>query len=137
MKVFEFFYQPRLGALVLRVSLSLMLLLHGYSKLMHGAGAIEGMLAKAGLPAFLAYGVYIGEVVAPLLLLAGPFIVPAALVVAFNMLVAIYLAHTSQFFTLSKSGGWALELQAFFFVSALVIALTTPAGTKASAVHKV
>ena len=48
---------------------------------------------------------------------------PAALVIAFNMVVALLLVHTSQFFALTKSGGWALELQAFYLLTALVIAL--------------
>lgn len=126
LKPFDAFYQPRAGALLLRWSLAILMLLHGASKLMNGTTGIEGMLAKAGLPSFIAYGVYIGEVVAPLLLLAGPFVVPAALVVAFNMLVAVFLAHAGQVLTLGKSGGWAIELQAFFFVTALVVALMTP-----------
>jgi putative oxidoreductase len=39
------------------------------------------------------------------------------------MIVAVALAHGSQFFTLSKTGGWALELQGFYFFIALAIAL--------------
>ena len=38
------------------------------------------MLAGMGLPGFLAYGAYVGEIVAPLLVLAGLFTRPAALV---------------------------------------------------------
>ncbi len=70
------------------------------------------MLIKAGLPS-LAYAVFLGEVVAPLFLLVGLYVVPAALVVAMNMLVALVLVHTNHFLQLSKSGGWALELPAF------------------------
>jgi putative oxidoreductase len=69
------------------------------------------------------YGVYIGEVVAPLLILVGLFTRPAALIVAINMIVAVLLAHTSQFFTLNETGGWALELQGMFFFAAVTVAL--------------
>ena len=81
------------------------------------------MLAKAGLPAALGYLVYVGEVIAPLMILAGIFTRPAALVVAINMIVAVLLVHTSQFFTLNKTGGWALELQGMYFFAAVAVAL--------------
>ncbi|OJU86844.1 MAG: hypothetical protein BGO13_01220 [Burkholderiales bacterium 66-5] len=118
------FYHPRAGAIILRTVLALLLLFHGVSKVMGGVGWLVGVLEKMGLPGFVAYGVYIGEVLAPLLLLAGIFVVPAALIVMINMVVAIVLMHMPHFMTLNSSGGWALELQAFFFFSALVVMLT-------------
>jgi len=45
---------------------------------------------------------------------------------AFNMVVAIALAHGSQLFDLGKTGGWALELQGFFLFTALVVAMIGP-----------
>ncbi|MHB1199461.1 MAG: hypothetical protein ACYCZ6_07850 [Polaromonas sp.] len=42
---------------------------------------------------------------------------------AFNMMGAVALARTSRFFTLGKSSGRALELQALFFFGSLAIAL--------------
>ena len=109
--------------LLLRVSLGALILLHGIAKLAGGPGFIVGLLAKAGLPSALAYGVYVGEVIAPLLLIAGVWTRPAAAVVAINMVVAVLLAHTGQFFTLSNTGGWAIELQALYFVAAVAVAL--------------
>jgi putative oxidoreductase len=111
------------GKLVLRVLLAVLILFHGVSKLIHGIGPISGMLAKAGLPGVLGYLVYIGEVVAPLLLLVGVFTRAAALVVVVNMIVALLLVHTRQFFTLNDTGGWALELQGMYLGSAVAIAL--------------
>jgi len=111
------------GKLVLRVALAAMLLFHGISKMSNGIGFVADMLAKAGLPAVFGYGVYIGEVVAPLFILFGLFTRPAALVVAINMVVAVLLAHTAQFFTLNETGGWALELQGMFFFAAVTVAL--------------
>jgi putative oxidoreductase len=67
--------------------------------------------------------VYVGEVVAPLLILIGLYTRGAALVVAINMIVALLLVHTSQFFTMSDTGGWALELQGMYLGAAIVIAL--------------
>lgn len=111
------------GKLVLRAALAIMLLFHGYAKLTGGIGFVGGMLAKAGLPAALGYLVYVGEVIAPLMILAGIFTRPAALVVAINMIVAVLLVHTGEFFTINKTGGWALELQGMFFFAAVAVAL--------------
>jgi putative oxidoreductase len=111
------------GKLLLRAVLAILLLFHGFSKLAGGIGFITGMLEKAGLPGALGYLVYIGEVVAPLLILVGLYTRPAALVVAINMIVALLLVHTKQFFTLNEQGGWALELQGMYLAGALAVAL--------------
>lgn len=121
-------YAPRapsddLGKLVLRVALALLLLFHGLSKIVGGVGFVTGMLTKVGMPPAFGYLVYIGEVLAPLMILFGVWTRVAALVIAINMTVAVLLVHTKQFFTLSQTGGWALELQAMYFIGALVIAL--------------
>lgn len=111
------------GKLVLRAVLAAMLLFHGISKMHNGIGFVADMVAKAGLPAVFGYGVYIGEVVAPLFMLFGLFTRAAALVVVINMLVAVALVHTSQFFSINETGGWALELQGMYLFSAVAIAL--------------
>lgn len=119
-------YHPRLGFIVLRFAVAGLMLFHGVAKLMKGVGGIEGMVVGHGLPGWVAYGVFIGELVAPLLVLIGVLVGPAALVMAVNMAVAVYLAHTSQLLTLGESGGWALELQGLFFFGSLAIALMAP-----------
>jgi putative oxidoreductase len=111
------------GKLVLRVILAILLLFHGVSKLMGGIGFITGMLEKHGLPGVFGYAVYIGEVVAPLMILFGIYTRAAALVVVINMIVALLLVHTSQFFTLNQQGGWALELQGMYLGGAVAVAL--------------
>ena len=111
------------GKLVLRAALALAILLHGVAKLTGGIGFIGGMLAKAGLPEFLGYLVYVGEVIAPLMILAGVLTRPAALVVAINMIVAVLLVHAAEVFTLNATGGWALELQGMFLFAAISVAL--------------
>lgn len=112
-----------LGKLVLRLALGLMLILHGLSKLMNGIGGIEGMVVGAGMPAFFAWGVYLGEVLAPVLVILGVYTRIGGLLIIGNMLVAIALAHSSQIFQLGKSGGWSIELQGLFLFSALAVVL--------------
>jgi|SRR5690606_22116014 len=109
--------------LLLRIALGVLILLHGWAKLKNGIGGIEAMLAVRGLPTFLAWGVYVGEVVAPLLLVLGIYTRLAAAVIAINMMVAVFLAHSAHFAILTQSGGWRLELQAMFFIAALALAL--------------
>jgi putative oxidoreductase len=109
------------GKLILRLTIGILILLHGISKLSNGIGSISGMVASQGLPGFFAYGVYIGEVLAPVLLIIGLFTRPAAAVVAINMLVAIWLAHMGTIATLGKTGGWALELQGLFLFGAVAV----------------
>jgi putative oxidoreductase len=114
------------GKLLLRLMLGLLFLLHGIAKIKGGVGGIEGMVTGAGLPGFVAYGAYIGEVVAPILLIAGFYSRVAAVVIAINMVFAIALAHASEIFQLGKQGGWALELQGMFLFTAIAIALIGP-----------
>ncbi|KAA1174189.1 DoxX family protein [Marinobacter salinexigens] len=115
-----------LGKLIIRLSLGGLMLFHGIAKLLHGVGFIEGQLASHGLPAFLAYGVYIGEVIAPLMIILGYQTRIGALLIVFNMLVAIVLVHSHQLLTLGSSGGWALELQGFFLFTALAVVFLGP-----------
>jgi putative oxidoreductase len=111
-----------LGKLILRVALAVFILFHGVSKIIGGVGFVTGMLSKIGIPPAFGYLVYIGEVIAPLLMFFGIWTRVAALVVVINMIVALALVHTSQFFTMSQTGGWALELQGMYFFTAIAIA---------------
>lgn len=115
-----------IGKLILRLTLGILMLLHGIAKLRYGVAGIEGMVSSHGLPGFLAYGVFIGEVIAPLMVIAGFYARAGGLIMAFNMVVAIALAHSSQLFSISKNGGWELELQGFFLFTAVVVALIGP-----------
>lgn len=112
------------GLLVLRLSVGVLMLLHGVAKLIYGIDPIAQMVQGAGLPSFIAYGVYVGELVAPLFILAGFGTRAAAAVFAFNMFVATLLAHASQVFQLDAMGGWALELQGLYFFGALALVFT-------------
>ena len=114
---------PDLGKLILRASLGLMLLPHGINKLVHGIGGIQNMLSDKGIPEFVGWGVIVGEVVAPLFMILGYRARIAALVFAFNMLVAVLLAHSGDIFALSKSGAWKIELLMLYFFGALSVAL--------------
>jgi putative oxidoreductase len=115
-----------IGKLILRVALGGMILMHGIAKLTGGIDFITNTVTAAGLPAFFAYGVYVGEVVAPLLVIAGFYSRIGAAIIGVNMLFAIGLVHGAEFFTLNQTGGWALELQGMFLFTAIAVALIGP-----------
>ncbi len=112
-----------LGKLLLRLAVGLLMLFHGVAKLLDPGSLkyIAGQLGGIGLPGFLAYGVFLGEVVGPLLAIAGFHARIGGLLMAVNMLFAIVLVHTGELFMLTRHGGWALELQGLYLFGALAI----------------
>jgi putative oxidoreductase len=110
-----------LGKLLIRLSVGGLMLFHGIHKMIHGYGFIANRLKAAGLPEFLVAGVPIGEVVAPLLIVFGFYTRPAALVEAFLMGMAVWLVHRGQLTAFTDHGGYALELQAFYFFGSLAL----------------
>jgi putative oxidoreductase len=122
-------HQPRAAYHLLRLSVAGMMLFHGISKVLNGIGGIESRVVASGMPAFVAYGVYLGEVVAPLLLIANVWVQGAAIVMAVNMLFAIGLAHAGDVFALRR-GAWAIELQALFLVGSVAVALLARPGSR-------
>ncbi len=110
------------GLLIIRLVVGLLLLPHGISKLVNGIDWLGESLTKVGLPAIIRYGVFIGEIIAPLLLVIGYRTRIASLIVAFNMFMTIFLAKRDQLFVLR--GGWAIELNALFLFGALALFFT-------------
>ncbi len=109
------------GKLLLRVSVGTLLLFHGVNKIQHGYGFVESMLLKARLPGYLSHGILVGELLAPLLMVTGIFTRTAALVQAFVMVMAIYLVHSRELFSISEHGGYTLELQALYLFGSLAV----------------
>jgi putative oxidoreductase len=111
-----------LGKLLLRLAVGGLMLFHGLHKLFGGVGFISGMLVEKGLPGFIAYGVLIGEVVAPILIILGLFTRPAALILALTMIVAWLLVGIDETFALDTVGAWAIESLVYFFIASLAVA---------------
>ena len=118
------------GKLVLRLSVGVMMLLHGISKAQNVDGTmqfVQGAISGLGMPAFLAYGVFLGELVAPALLILGVLPRLSSLAIMATMAVAA-LTHTigegaNPLFSLSGYGGWSYELQGLYFFAALAIVI--------------
>lgn len=116
----------KLGKLLLRLALGGIVLLHGIGKLQGGVAGIAGMLAANGLPGDFAYAVFIGEVLAPALVILGFYARIGGLLIAVNMLFALFLVHRQELFLLGPQGGWAIELQALLLFSAVAVMLLGP-----------
>ncbi|HEY4559955.1 MAG TPA: DoxX family protein [Lysobacter sp.] len=118
--------QHDIGKLLLRVTLGVLVLLHGLAKLNGGMAGIVRMVEARGFPGALGYGVLLGEVVGPLMLIAGFHARIGGALVFVNMLFAIVLVHLGQLGSFNSQGGWALELQAMYLVGGLAVALLGP-----------
>ena len=112
-----------IGKLILRLSVAVLMAFHGVSKLRHGVAWMAKPLEAHHLPAWLAYGVYVAEVVVPILLIVGIFTRPAALVLVFEMLMAMFLVLGPKTFAIDRqTGALGAELQLLYLFSALAIA---------------
>lgn len=111
------------GKLIIRLGLGGLMLFHGVAKIIHpdSLNFISGMLTANSLPAILVYGVYIGEVVAPLMVIVGYRSRIGGLLIAVNMLFALFLAHSGDLFSLTQHGGSAVELQLFYLLTGAAV----------------
>ncbi len=115
--------QEDIGKLVGRLSVGGLLLLHGIHKLLNGIGDVKSMVVNHHLPDILAYGVYLGEIVGPALVILGLFSRVGGALIVINMVVAIALAGTAEITKLNAFGGYALELETFYLLGGLAVAL--------------
>ncbi|MBN2897015.1 MAG: DoxX family protein [Campylobacterales bacterium] len=120
------FLDDDLAKLILRLGVGGLMLFHGFYKVIHGIGGVKALVVKAGLPEVVAYGVYAGELIAPLLLILGIYSRASAGIVAFTMAGAIYFAHADALLALGKHGAPVIELPLLYLLGALCIMLLGP-----------
>lgn len=114
---------PDHGKLLLRLTFGILMLFHGVAKINHGVDWISQILESKGLPGFIAYGVFVGEVLTPVLIIVGVYTRLAALIYSFNILFATLLVGLDKFFTITKVGAWGLETEALYFLGGVCILL--------------
>jgi len=112
------------GLLLFRLSVGVLLIFHGIHKIFNGVDSIIDMLSDKGIPGFLGYAVYIGEVIAPLLLIIGYRTRLAALLIVANFMVIIFVAHPGEISSFTGSGAWALEVQGLYLFASLALFFT-------------
>jgi putative oxidoreductase len=84
-----------LGLLLLRWGLGVIFIYHGYPKLIHTREFMEQVI-RIGLPSFFAYIVGVLEFFGGALLIVGLFTRVAGLLLAFEMLIAIWKVQLPQ-----------------------------------------
>lgn len=114
------------GKLLLRLTTGGLLLFYGTFKLLNGIGVVKNIVAQHGLPEVLANAVYLGELVAPILVILGLFTRIAAGLIAVDLLAAILLAGMANLFKIDAYGGYMLQVEAFFLLNAVAIVLIGP-----------
>ena len=112
-----------LGKLLLRFGLGGLLLFHGVHKLLNGLGPIATALGAHNISNSVAYGVYLGELVGPVLIILGLFSRIGGLLIALDMVVAILLVRAGSLLALAPDGGYALEAEVLYLLGGLAIAL--------------
>jgi len=112
-----------LGKAILRISFSVLFLLHGIHNVTEGMGFIQQLFMSKGLPGFFAYGVYIGEILVPVFIIIGAFTRLSALIWIITDLVIVWLAHSHHLFSLNQMGAWAAESIGVYLFAAITILL--------------
>jgi putative oxidoreductase len=95
------------GALVLRVALGAIFVVHGYDKVfVRGIDAVTGMLTNLGFfaPTFFAYVLAYGELIAGALLIIGLFTHWAAKYAVIIGIVAFATVHADKGFSIGQGG---------------------------------
>jgi len=109
--------------LILRLTVGIMMLFHGLDKIINGIGGVKHLTTASGLPEFIAYGVYVGEVVVPILILLGAYARAASAILALNMVFAIFLAYGNSLFALGKHGAPLFELPFLYLMMSVLIVM--------------
>jgi putative oxidoreductase len=111
------------AALLLRVSLGVMLLAHGFLKVfVFTPAGTAGFFESLGLPGFLAYPTIIAEVGGGAALILGVYTRPVSLALVPILIGSIIFAHADAGWLFSnEGGGW--EFPAFWTIALVVQAL--------------
>jgi putative oxidoreductase len=115
---------PNIGLLILRLVLGIIMIVHGYPKLV-GFSGVVGFFAGAGvpLPALAAAFATVVEVLGGVLIILGVAADIAGLLFAIDMLGAILFVHIKNGFS-SQNGG--VEFPLALLAMALAIAFAGP-----------
>jgi len=110
-----------IAKLLLRLSVGIMMLFHGLDKIINGIVGVKHLTVSSGLPEFLAYGVYVGEIVVPIFIILGAYVRAASVILGLNMVGAIFLAYGGALFSLGKHGAPVIELPFLYLMMSIVI----------------
>jgi putative oxidoreductase len=113
-----------IALLLFRISIAFTMLIYGATKLVYGNDFIETVVLDYGLPKFFSYGVYVGEIIAPILIIIGFRTKLSGLVFALNCIVAFLLVQIPNVFKLNEFGGWYLGLLFIYIIFGIALFLS-------------
>lgn len=111
------------GPLFLRIGLAAVFIVRGYPKLFGGISGTAQFFESIGIKPgkFCAIVVGVVEFCGGILLLIGLFVQPVALLLAINMVVAIWKVKYQQGFSPPAGGGWEFDLVLLLMALALLV----------------
>jgi len=111
-----------LGLLFMRLGLGICLFMHGFGKILHGVGGVKSILVGAGLPGFLAYFAYLGEVLAPIMIAVGFYSRVGGVLVFGSSLVILYSFYgLSNLLDITNVNGFKAELIYLYIAISLCV----------------
>ncbi|OPA79939.1 hypothetical protein BFG04_00540 [Campylobacter pinnipediorum subsp. pinnipediorum] len=115
-----------LALLFVRLGLAFTIIFHGIAKASHGIAKIQDQLINMlGFPeligTYFAYLVYLGEIVAPIMLILGVFSRLAAVFTLGTTLFIFIVKHSVLFGLDARTGGLILAEAYFYLTSSLAI----------------
>jgi putative oxidoreductase len=113
------------GKLLVRVVVGGLLLYQGVGAFQNGNGHVMNGLADYGLPGVLVRGVYVGAVLAALLILLGTWTRMAAMY-AGSVAFAALLVQGGDFVRFEPTGAWIAALWVFYIIAPLGVFLLGP-----------
>ena len=121
----QFWTNPDIGLLILRITAGGLLLLHGVHKISAGIDNQMQLLSDNGLPGQLMYFAYISQILAPVLLVMGAFTRISALAIIITMITIIYVIPV-PLLGLDEHGASMIELQLFYLLVPVALFFTGP-----------
>ena len=111
---------------VLTIGLGVLMLSHGVDKVVNGVDFIIPLLEAYNIPyaKYVSYWVYVGEVLAPLLLIFGYYIRIAGAIIVFDMLVTLFLVYHDEILILTEHASWSVETPLLYLIIGLALLLS-------------
>lgn len=122
----NFWTNPDIGILIVRIALGGIIFFHGFHKLLHGIDETTQILASGGIPApgLLAYFVYVSEVLAPVLIVLGVFTRLSALTIVVTLITILIVLPFPV--GLDEHGAMNIESQLYFLALSAALFFTGP-----------
>ena len=116
---------PGLGLAILRITIGLIFIMHGWPKIDGGLAGTSALLESLGIPfpVVVAWGIALLEVVGGACLIVGWFVTPAALLLAAHMLAGIFLVHLANGFYVVGPGQGGFEFNLLLIAGLITLLL--------------